>query len=168
MGASAARTLTIVCPSSLAHFQPSPVVPLFGYELPPTAKITRDGIYLEFAHNTVVTDNVSERNLRYGLHFMTSDDCAYTRNTFRGNQAGVAVMYARRVEMTHNEFVDNWGASAFGLLLKDITDSSITGNGGGGIWARSSSQHGVSLLRSTVCRPRTSELMSWSAGDGTG
>lgn len=88
----------------------------------------RDGIYLEFAHNTVVTDNVSERNLRYGLHFMTSDDCAYTRNTFRGNQAGVAVMYARRVEMTHNEFVDNWGASSYGLLLKEIYDSRVDSN----------------------------------------
>ena len=88
----------------------------------------RDGIYLEFAHNSVVTGNVSERNLRYGLHFMTSDDCAYTRNTFRGNQAGVAVMYARRVEMTHNTFADNWGASAYGLLLKEIYDSRVDSN----------------------------------------
>ena len=88
----------------------------------------RDGIYLEFAHNSVVTGNVSERNLRYGLHFMTSDDCAYSRNTFRANQAGVAVMYARRVEMTHNQFTDNWGASAYGLLLKEIYDSRVDSN----------------------------------------
>lgn len=88
----------------------------------------RDGIYLEFAHNTTVAGNVSERNLRYGLHFMTSDDCAYSRNTFRGNQAGVAVMYARRVAMTHNQFTDNWGASAYGLLLKEIYDSRVDSN----------------------------------------
>ena len=88
----------------------------------------RDGIYLEFAHNTSVIGNVSEGNLRYGLHFMTSDDCAYSRNTFRENQAGVAVMYARRVEMTHNQFTDNWGASAYGLLLKEIYDSRVDSN----------------------------------------
>jgi nitrous oxidase accessory protein len=88
----------------------------------------RDGIYLEFAHNSVVTGNTSERNLRYGLHFMSSDDCAYTGNTFRANQAGVAVMYARRVAMTHNQFVDNWGASAYGLLLKEIYDSRVDSN----------------------------------------
>ena len=88
----------------------------------------RDGIYLEFAHNTTVTGNTSERNLRYGLHFMSSDDCSYTRNVFRGNQAGVAVMYARRVEMTHNQFVDNWGSSAYGLLLKEIYDSRVDSN----------------------------------------
>lgn len=88
----------------------------------------RDGIYLEFAHNTTVTGNISERNLRYGLHFMTSDDCSYSRNTFRSNQAGVAVMYARRVAMTHNQFTDNWGASAYGLLLKEIYDSRVDSN----------------------------------------
>ena len=88
----------------------------------------RDGIYLEFGHNTVVAGNTSEHNLRYGLHFMTSDDCMYSRNVFRGNQAGVAVMYARRVVMTHNQFVDNWGASAYGLLLKEIYDSRVDSN----------------------------------------
>lgn len=88
----------------------------------------RDGIYLEFAHNSTVTDNISERNIRYGLHFMTADDCAYARNTFSGNQAGVAVMYARRVSMTHNRFTDNWGASAYGLLLKEIYDSRVDSN----------------------------------------
>ena len=88
----------------------------------------RDGIYLEFAHNSVVAGNVSERNLRYGLHFMSSDDCSYARNVFSRNQAGVAVMYARRVEMMHNAFVDNWGASTYGLLLKEIYDSRVDSN----------------------------------------
>ena len=88
----------------------------------------RDGIYLEFAHTSVVTDNVSEDNLRYGLHFMQSDDCTYSRNVFRQNQAGVAVMYARRVHMAHNQFLDNWGASAYGLLLKEIYDSRVDSN----------------------------------------
>lgn len=88
----------------------------------------RDGMYLEFAHNSIVTGNTSERNLRYGLHFMSSDDNSYARNVFRGNQAGVAVMYSRRVEMAHNQFVDNWGAAAYGLLLKEIYDSRVDSN----------------------------------------
>ena len=88
----------------------------------------RDGIYLEFAHATRVTGNESNGNGRYGLHFMTSDDCVYARNTFRGNQAGVAVMYTKRVTMVGNEFADNWGPSSFGLLLKEIYDSRLDSN----------------------------------------
>lgn len=88
----------------------------------------RDGIYLEFAHGTVVVDNVSERNLRYGLHFMSSDNCGYQRNMFRANQAGVAVMYTKRVAMLDNDFRDNWGPAAYGLLLKEIYDSRLENN----------------------------------------
>jgi nitrous oxidase accessory protein len=38
------------------------------------------------------------------------------------------VMYAQRVRMEGNLFEDNWGASAYGLLLKEIADSEIVGN----------------------------------------
>ena len=88
----------------------------------------RDGIYLEFTHDAVVRGNTSERNLRYGLHFMYSDDCAYIANTFRHNLAGVAVMYAKRVTMTDNRFEDNWGGASYGLLLKEISDARIERN----------------------------------------
>jgi nitrous oxidase accessory protein len=88
----------------------------------------RDGIYLEFTRNAVVRGNTSERNLRYGLHFMYSDDCAYIANVFRHNLAGVAVMYAKRVTMTDNRFEDNWGSASYGLLLKEIADARIERN----------------------------------------
>jgi nitrous oxidase accessory protein len=88
----------------------------------------RDGVYFEFVEDSRVVGNVSEDNLRYGLHFMFSDRCAYRENAFRNNGAGVAVMYTKNVEMVDNEFSDNWGGAAFGLLLKDITDSRIEGN----------------------------------------
>ncbi len=88
----------------------------------------RDGVYFEFVHDTEVRDNVSERNLRYGLHFMYSDDCRYLRNTFRNNGSGVAVMYTKRVEMIGNHFTQNWGAAAYGLLLKEISDARLEGN----------------------------------------
>lgn len=88
----------------------------------------RDGIYLEFADSVQVVGNVSHRNLRYGLHYMFSNDCNYTRNRFETNGAGVAVMYSSRVIMEDNEFLNNWGPTSYGLLLKDINDSQIIGN----------------------------------------
>jgi len=88
----------------------------------------RDGIYFEFVHHTLIRRNVSEGNLRYGLHFMYSDDCRYIENVFRGNGSGVAVMYTNRVEMTGNRFEGNWGSAAYGLLLKEISDGKLTGN----------------------------------------
>ena len=88
----------------------------------------RDGIYLEFSKHAVVRGNTSTHNLRYGLHFMYSDDCQYLDNTFRDNGAGVAVMYAHRVTMTGNLFENNRGGAAYGLLLKEIFDSRVSGN----------------------------------------
>jgi nitrous oxidase accessory protein len=88
----------------------------------------RDGIYFEFVHGTEVRGNVSEGNLRYGLHFMYSDDCRYIDNVFRKNGSGVAVMYTRRVQMTGNHFENNWGAAAYGLLLKEISDARLERN----------------------------------------
>jgi nitrous oxidase accessory protein len=88
----------------------------------------RDGIYLEFVHESDVHGNVSEGTLRYGMHFMYSDDCRYIENTFRRNGSGVAVMYTKRVEMTDNRFEDNWGAASYGLLLKEILEPSLRGN----------------------------------------
>ncbi len=88
----------------------------------------RDGIYLEFARGATVRDNVSEHNLRYGLHFMYSNDSEFTGNVFGSNGAGVAVMYSRGITMIGNEFRDNRGAAVYGLLLKEIDDSVVSGN----------------------------------------
>lgn len=88
----------------------------------------RDGIYFEFSRGSVAEGNVSEGNRRYGLHFMFSDSCRYERNTFRGNGAGVAVMYSKGVVMRGNGFLDSKGSAAYALLLKDITDGEISGN----------------------------------------
>ena len=88
----------------------------------------RDGIYFEFVHDTRITGNLSERNLRYGLHFMYSDACTYVGNTFRQNGSGVAVMFTKRVEMYGNRFEQNRGPAAYGLLLKEIADSRLDHN----------------------------------------
>jgi nitrous oxidase accessory protein len=88
----------------------------------------RDGIYLEFVEDSRIARNRSTNHLRYGLHFMFSDGCVYEGNEFVENSSGVAVMYTKNVRMLNNLFQDNWGGAAFGLLLKDITDSEIRGN----------------------------------------
>ena len=88
----------------------------------------RDGIYFEFVEDSEITHNLSEKNLRYGLHFMFSHRNRYRYNLFRRNGAGVAVMYTRHVLMEYNTFSWNWGGSSFGLLLKEIDDSVVRGN----------------------------------------
>lgn len=88
----------------------------------------RDGIYFEFVTNSVIWRNLSARNIRYGLHFMFSHNDAYISNIFRNNGAGVSVMFTHGVKMFNNFFEDNWGDGAYGLLLKEISDSYVTGN----------------------------------------
>ena len=78
----------------------------------------RDGIYLEFVDNSVVENNHVINNLRYGLHFMFSDNDQYINNRFLSNGAGVAVMFSKTIKMVNNEFSNNWGSSSYGLLLK--------------------------------------------------
>jgi nitrous oxidase accessory protein len=88
----------------------------------------RDGIYFEFTVNSTARRNVSEQSRRYGLHFMFSDSCRYEHNTFRDNESGVAVMYAKHVSVTDNRFERSRGSAAYGLLLKEISDSEIRRN----------------------------------------
>ncbi|HET9429837.1 MAG TPA: nitrous oxide reductase family maturation protein NosD [Chitinophagaceae bacterium] len=88
----------------------------------------RDGIYFEFVTESVIRKNLSEKNIRYGLHFMFSHNDHYIANTFARNGAGVAVMYSKKVRMEFNHFEENWGASSYGILLKEISDSYISQN----------------------------------------
>ena len=88
----------------------------------------RDGIYFEFVYDSVIWRNIATNNIRYGLHFMFSSNDSYITNIFRNNGAGVAVMYSKDVTMINNYFDENWGASSYGLLLKEISDSFIFSN----------------------------------------
>lgn len=88
----------------------------------------RDGIYFEFVSYTRISKNICSNNIRYGLHFMFSNNDDYISNTFRNNSAGVAVMYSKHILMEDNTFKDNWGAASFGLYLKEIGQSTIHNN----------------------------------------
>jgi nitrous oxidase accessory protein len=88
----------------------------------------RDGIYLEFVKESEVINNDSHNNMRYGLHFMFSNNDEYHNNIFRNNGAGVAVMFSKFIKMTGNTFIKNWGTASYGLLLKEIYDAEIENN----------------------------------------
>ncbi len=88
----------------------------------------RDGIYFEFVTNSIIWRNISTKNIRYGLHFMFSNNDTYITNLFKQNGAGVAVMFTHKVNMFNNTFEDNWGDASYGILLKEISDSYIIGN----------------------------------------
>jgi nitrous oxidase accessory protein len=88
----------------------------------------RDGIYFEFVTDSRIHHNTARHNTRYGLHFMFSHRDAYEDNHFEDNGAGVAVMFSHTIAMHRNRFLANRGASAYGLLLKEINDGGISGN----------------------------------------
>ncbi len=88
----------------------------------------RDGIYFEFVKHSKVEGNESRFNIRYGLHFMFSNNDEYTNNIFENNGAGVAVMFSKFIFMRNNIFKLNWGSASYGLLLKEIYDAEIKHN----------------------------------------
>lgn len=88
----------------------------------------RDGIYFEFVKNSIIWRNTAINNIRYGLHFMFSNDDMYVSNIFGNNGSGVSVMFSKRIKMFSNYFEENWGDAAYGLLLKEISDSYVEGN----------------------------------------
>ena len=93
-------------------------------------KITghRDGIYFEFVKNSIIWRNTSTKNIRYGLHFMFSNDDMYVANVFTSNGSGVSVMFSNRIKMFSNYFEENWGDASHGILLKEISDGYMEGN----------------------------------------
>lgn len=88
----------------------------------------RDGIYIEFGNDCLIENNTTTNNVRYGLHFMFSNNNDYLNNTFEKNGAGVAVMFSKKIRMIGNTFRKSWGDGSYGLLLKEITDSELTNN----------------------------------------
>lgn len=88
----------------------------------------RDGIYFEFVKNSIIWRNTATNNIRYGLHFMFSNDDMYVSNIFSNNGSGVSVMFSNRIKMFSNYFEENWGDAAHGILLKEISDGYMEGN----------------------------------------
>jgi nitrous oxidase accessory protein len=81
----------------------------------------RDGLYLQNSHRGQVLGNVV-RDMRYGLHYMFSDDNLFEDNSFENGDAGTAVMYSERIVFRRNRFVHNRGFASVGLLLQQCDD----------------------------------------------
>jgi len=88
----------------------------------------RDGIYVEFSPHTTVVGNRVAHVIRYGLHYMYSNDNVYENNVFEENRTGSALMYSKNIKLQRNVFQRNRGSRAFGILFKDCNDSVIEEN----------------------------------------
>lgn len=77
----------------------------------------RDGFYIQSSSHGVIRGNVA-RDLRFGLHYMFSDDNLFEDNLFENGAAGSALMYSKRIVFRRNRFLHNRGFASVGLLLK--------------------------------------------------
>lgn len=82
---------------------------------------TRDGFYIQSSSHGLVRGNRAS-DLRYGLHYMFSDDNVFEDNVFERGAAGAALMYSNRMTFRRNQFVRNRGFASVGLLLKACDD----------------------------------------------
>jgi nitrous oxidase accessory protein len=81
----------------------------------------RDGFYIQSSSNGLIDHNHAS-DLRYGLHYMYSDDNTFEDNTFERGDAGTALMYSRRIVFRRNRFLRNRGFASVGLLFKTCDD----------------------------------------------
>jgi len=81
----------------------------------------RDGIYIQSSPHGFVARNVAS-DLRYGLHYMFSDDNVFEDNVFQRAAAGAALMYSKRLTFRRNQFLHNRGFASVGLLFKACDD----------------------------------------------
>jgi nitrous oxidase accessory protein len=86
-----------------------------------TISQVRDGMYLQNAHWSGIRRNRAF-DLRYGLHYMFSNDNWFEDNVLHDNVAGAAIMYSRRIRFRGNVFLRNRGFSSFGVLFQDTYD----------------------------------------------
>lgn len=81
----------------------------------------RDGFYIQASSHGFIAHNTA-RDLRYGLHYMFSDDNVFEDNTFANGAAGTALMYSKHITFRRNRFLHNRGFASVGLLLKACDD----------------------------------------------
>jgi len=84
----------------------------------------RDGIYVDVSHHAVFRGN-RMHHLRYGSHYMNSNDNLWEDNESYLNRGGLALMEVRRQVVRNNRA---WGNSDHGIMLRTIQDSLIENN----------------------------------------
>jgi nitrous oxidase accessory protein len=101
----------------------------------------RDGFYIQSSGHGSITRNVA-RDLRYGLHYMFSDDNRFEDNLFENGAAGTALMYSKRIVFRRNRFLRNRGFASVGLLFKAcddvVAEDNVIGDNARGIFLEGS------------------------------
>jgi nitrous oxidase accessory protein len=90
-------------------------------------RATRDGVYFSFVDRSDVRDNDIE-GVRYGLHYMYSDENRFERNIFRNNAAGAAIMSSHDIVLRDNQFLANRSHRSYGVLLQTVDRSVLERN----------------------------------------
>ncbi|HJW27134.1 MAG TPA: nitrous oxide reductase family maturation protein NosD [Rhodocyclaceae bacterium] len=84
----------------------------------------RDGIYVDVSHHAIFRGNTMH-DLRYGTHYMNSNDNLWENNESYHNRGGLALMEVRRQVVRNNRA---WGNSDHGIMLRTIQDSVVENN----------------------------------------
>ncbi len=84
----------------------------------------RDGIFTTTSKRNVFAGNRFE-NLRFGVHYMYTNDSTVRDNVSVGNHAGYAIMYSSRIKVRRNI---SRGDRDHGLMLNYTNHSEISGN----------------------------------------
>jgi len=85
---------------------------------------TRDGIYVDLTNQALFRGN-RLHHLRYGTHYMNSNDNVWEGNETYRNRGGLALMEVRHQTVRNNRA---WGNSDHGIMLRTIVDSVVESN----------------------------------------
>jgi nitrous oxidase accessory protein len=114
---------------------------------------TRDGVYFSFVERSEVRDN-DIAGVRYGLHYMYSDDNLFEDNLFRDSAAGAALMSSHGILLRRNRFLASQGHRSYGVLLQTVEGSTLEENeiSGNTIGVFFESGHGNRLIGNLIDR----------------
>lgn len=90
---------------------------------------TRDGIYIDTSRETLLRNNRMQ-DLRYGVHYMYAHDNRLENNATQDTRTGYALMQSKRLSVIGNRSHNDL---RYGILMNNITDSTIRGNRVSGI-----------------------------------
>ncbi len=80
-----------------------------------------------YSDNITIRDNHLHDN-RYGLHFMYNENAVVEDNIIEHNAVGAYMMYSAGLVMTGNRYINNRGASGYGIALKDMDHAHVANN----------------------------------------
>jgi len=82
----------------------------------------RDGFYIQSSSHGYIRGNRAH-DLRYGVHYMYSDDNVFEDNVFADSVAATVLMYSRHITFRRNRLLHNRGFASVGILFKACDDS---------------------------------------------